>query len=134
MNTNQSALLSTINNINQCANNLHTWHQSKFDSLAKDIKVTHQQIVHLHNIQDMIDNIDEIKIMEHKLNGLLLKEEIFWKQISRVSWVKEGDRDTRFFHQRAKRRNKINTIKGMSMIDSLRWHSFCKYLYRLSYL
>lgn len=118
--TNQSALLSTINNIKQCADNLQVWHQSKFGSLAKDIKVTHQRIEHLHNIQDQLEDINEIKFMENNLNDLLLKEEIFWKQRSRVSWLKEGDRNTRFFHQSAKKRNKINKIKGMFTTDSFR--------------
>lgn len=100
MNTNQSALLSTIDNIKLCAKNLVSWNQSKFSLLAKDIKVTHQHIIHLNNIQDQQDNSKEVKIMEQKLNELLFKEEVFWKQRSRVLWLKEGDRKTKFLHQR----------------------------------
>lgn len=53
--------------------------------------------------------------MVKKLNELLLKEEIFWKQRSRILWLKEGDQNTKFFHQRTKARNKFNSIEGKSM-------------------
>ncbi|CAL2232315.1 unnamed protein product [Prunus armeniaca] len=49
----------------------------------------------------------------HQLDELLSNEEAFWKQRSRVSWLKEGDRNT-FFHQRAsgrKQRNKISSLR-----------------------
>lgn len=81
------------------------------------IKETHQQIIHLHNIQDQQDDTRDLKMMEQKLNDLLLKEEIFWKQTSRILWLKEGDQNTKKIHGRAKKRNKVNNIKGMNMIN-----------------
>lgn len=110
--TDQSALLSIIDNIKQCSNNLASWDKAKFGSLARDIRETHQRIVQLHNMQGQVDNNRELKAMEEKLNDLLLKEEIFWKQRSRIEWMKAGDQNTKFFHLSAKKRNKINTIKG----------------------
>lgn len=50
----------------------------------------------------------------HQLDGLLVNEEAFWKQRPQVSWLREGDRNTWFFHQKAsgrKQRNKILRLR-----------------------
>ena len=36
-----------------------------------------------------------------ELSMLMGKEEVFWRQQSRVSWLKGGDRNTSFFHESA---------------------------------
>lgn len=45
-----------------------------------------------------------------KYNDILLKEEIFWKQKSRESWLKEGDSNTKFFHNTTNFKRNINRI------------------------
>ena len=50
------------------------------------------------------------------------KEEILWWQRSRISWLKEGDRNTKFFHACASQRKKTNAIQSVRDSNG-EWHT-----------
>lgn len=47
------------------------------------------------------------------LDELLDREEAMWKQRAKTQWLKEGDRNTQFFHAQAFKRAKRNEIRGL---------------------
>jgi hypothetical protein len=49
----------------------------------------------------------------------LLQEEISWKQKSRVKWLKEGDKCTKFFHLMANSNKRFNSIDSLLIDGSL---------------
>jgi hypothetical protein len=52
------------------------------------------------------------------LDELLYREEMMCLQMSPISWLKEGDRNTKFFHRKAATRAKKNTIKRLQNDDN----------------
>uniref|UniRef100_A0A803QGA2 Reverse transcriptase domain-containing protein n=1 Tax=Cannabis sativa TaxID=3483 RepID=A0A803QGA2_CANSA len=112
-------LISTIKNIQQCATNLDTWHQNKCGSLFREIKDTQKKVVQMHNLQSKGCSTEGSRQLENKLNELLLKEEVFWQQRARVQWLQAGDQNTKFFHKKANARRKNNTIRGLFNEDHI---------------
>lgn len=52
---------------------------------------------------------------ERDYNNLLKMEEISWRQKSRAIWLKEGDRNTKFFHKVISWRSSINQISRLKV-------------------
>ena len=48
-----------------------------------------------------------------EINNLLHQEELAWRQRSRAIWLPTGDKNTKFFHQRATQRKHKNQIRGV---------------------
>jgi hypothetical protein len=67
-------------------------------------------------------NSREVNLLRREVNVLVEKEEVFWRQRSRVSWLKEGDHNTKFYHKCASQRQKTNTILGLRDDNGV-WHS-----------
>jgi hypothetical protein len=53
------------------------------------------------------------------LEKALLQEEISWRQKSRIKWLKEGDKCTKFFHSMANSNKRYNTIDSLLINGSL---------------
>jgi predicted DsbA family dithiol-disulfide isomerase len=47
----------------------------------------------------------------------LEQEEVYWRQRSKISWLKEEDRNTKFFHRKATWRAKKNSIEKLQKSD-----------------
>jgi hypothetical protein len=59
------------------------------------------------------DQMMQSRENEKEIDELLQCEEIWWQQRSRAMWLKHGDKNTAYFHQKAaqrKRKNKIESI------------------------
>jgi hypothetical protein len=66
---------------------------------------------------DPIHSIDKILEAKRELDEVLYREEMMWLQRSRITWLREGDRNTKYFHRKAMWRAKKNKIKGLKKAD-----------------
>jgi hypothetical protein len=59
----------------------------------------------------------EIRAIADHMDELLYREEMMWLQRSRISSLREGDHNTRFFHMKAKWRAKKNNVRKLKQSD-----------------
>uniref|UniRef100_A0A0A9A9B2 Uncharacterized protein n=1 Tax=Arundo donax TaxID=35708 RepID=A0A0A9A9B2_ARUDO len=75
--------------------------QRNLSKLRRQLEICHKQSLYTGPSKQ------ELKIMD-KINQLLYQEEIWMKQRSRVTWLKDGDRNTSFFQAQATKRKRQN--------------------------
>jgi hypothetical protein len=92
------------------------WDRNKFGSVNKEIKALKDRLGRLQN-GDYLRNQTEIGAIKVRLDEILLREEIMWRQRSRVVWLKEGEQNTSFFHRKVSGRAKKNKISKLRRAD-----------------
>ena len=103
-----------------CARELQAWGSSNAQPDSKEIKKLQKQLEELNASELTEDSRAVFLVASRRLDALLLRQEIYWAQRARLSWLKHGDKNTKFFHSKAsqrRRRNYIQCIKN----DENKW-------------
>ena len=99
------------NCISECHAQLTQWNKREFGHVGRQIKLLKTKLQMLEAFPE--NNMDDIRKVRLTLNSWLDTEEIMWKQRSRNRYLKEGDRNTSFFHTKASNRKQRNWIQGL---------------------
>ncbi|GMY35015.1 putative ribonuclease h protein [Fagus crenata] len=106
-------LAQVTRKIKDCKTNLMAWDKDVFGNVTRKIKVESKKLEALERLPagELVE--EQICCLKKELNALLGKEEIMWRQRSKVQWLREGDRNTKFFHVRANQRKRRNGMEGL---------------------
>ena len=113
------SLHSTWSTLHQVATSLKKWGRETFGAVRTKITKVERKIKSLR--LGSADGTEvEVRLMERELCELFEREEIMARQRSRIDWLKEGDRNTAFFHAKASARKRTNKIKALTRDDGSR--------------
>lgn len=99
--------------IAECGEALEQWDKSTFGKVHVEIKALRKKMRFLDRNKDRGGNRALLKETKERLDELFAREEIMWRQRSRVIWLQDGDKNTSFFHNSASDRKASNTINGI---------------------
>ncbi|XP_060965331.1 uncharacterized protein LOC133034293 [Cannabis sativa] len=121
-NSASSPLQLFLDKQSNCVATIRNWSKSQHP-IKLQISQTQAELDTLLNASHHSPNsLSLIASLQSRLDGLLLKDEIYWKQRSRVDWLRAGDKNTKFFHHRASTRKKNNFIRLITLPDGSTSH------------
>ena len=95
-------------------NELKKWNKEHFGNVKERIKELEKKIEEVQGVDPTKENLELEATLSLELDDWLAKENLKWHKKSREIWLKEGDRNSRFFHLTTlvrRRRNFISDIK-----------------------
>ncbi|XP_042969022.1 uncharacterized protein LOC122301695 [Carya illinoinensis] len=105
-----------------CRKKLQSWSKKAFRTQKR---LLDQKRERLRRLQD--SNTGQfsclIKIIQKEIDELLEEEELKWRQRTKQRWLRDGDRNTKYFHRCATHRKQMNSIKVVTSEEGVREHS-----------
>ncbi|XP_071923241.1 uncharacterized protein [Coffea arabica] len=98
--------------IKNCRIELLKWSSSKKGNSSEKIKWCKSQIEEI-KASNGDNKKQQVQDMKGQLKKAYEEEEAFWNQKSRLRWLKEGDKNTQFFHATVKGRRKRNRLQKL---------------------
>ncbi|XP_050222138.1 uncharacterized protein LOC126672232 [Mercurialis annua] len=105
-----------VNCINRFTEEVRHWNHHEFGNIFKRKNNLLSRINGIQRTREVFFS-QKLADLEQKLkvelNETLLQEELLWIQKSRSEWILDGDRNTKFYHQKVKQRRRRNKIVAL---------------------
>jgi hypothetical protein len=93
------------------------WSFETFGSVRAELKSLRGKLEEAKAQSSVSGASQEVRDIEKKLHDLYEREEIMYRQRSRQEWLKAGDRNTKYFQNRASHRKRKNTVRALRKDD-----------------
>jgi hypothetical protein len=95
---------------------LKGWSKAKFGAVTRELEVLQNRLEELGANPHEANHEEVNKIRQH-MDEVLYREKIMWLQRSRISWLQEGDHNTKYFHRKVAARARKNRVKRLRKDD-----------------
>lgn len=104
------------------ASGLSRWAASTFGNIKKKVKETEKQLKEAQSTLPDARTFERCNVLSMKLDELHRMEESYWHARGRANELRDGDKNTKYFHHKASQRRKRNRIRGLMDTEN-RWQS-----------
>ncbi|CAL1410909.1 unnamed protein product [Linum trigynum] len=108
---------SILQKLRRCEEKLKHWSKATFGNLKHRKKEIERVLGRIGKLQMNQALIQQRDALEKELEMIFEMEELKWKQRSRTEWLREGDKNTKYFHRRASERRERNTIRKLRYMN-----------------
>ncbi|KAL9667122.1 hypothetical protein QQ045_001471 [Rhodiola kirilowii] len=123
----------------RCAAALSSWNKREFGNIKKRIEWLKLELEKVRSLPRTEYNCILEEKISVEMDEWLAREELMWRQRSRVEWLKFGDKNTKFFHARVSQRRKKNCIERLrnknvsnaTGLEQFRPISLCKVIMKI---
>ena len=81
---------------------------------VKEKRLSYEEVQLFNLSNPSIAQIEQERVLAQELHSLMLNEESFYRQKSRLQWIQEGDMNTKFFHSMVAAKQKANSITALT--------------------
>ena len=99
--------------IESCANRLKQWAANSFGNITKKIKKTEEKLKVAQCRDPDAAMLKLCNDLSNELNALHKQEESYWFARARANELRDGDKNTAYFHRGASQRKHFNSISGL---------------------
>ncbi|XP_060963739.1 uncharacterized protein LOC133033144 [Cannabis sativa] len=98
---------------------LLNWNREQYDKLDTCISKLQDQLQLIQSMPAGTSSWAQEVEIRNNLNEALRRKSIYWQQRSRVSWIKDGDKSSKFFFLSATIRNRRNSVESILSTDGV---------------
>ncbi|KAF5470361.1 hypothetical protein F2P56_010880 [Juglans regia] len=96
--------------LSHCKHQLREWTKNLRGSFKKQLDLKRNLIQEEFNTGALNE---DIKVLQQEVERILELEDLKWKQRAKQKWLKDGNRNSSFFHKCATQRKQSNAIKKL---------------------